>query len=171
MRLVLAESSPVLRAGLAHVLGGLGHQVSAARDTGALAALADAHRPDVLLVATAARPARDGDAVRDALAVRRGRPGTGVLLYSRTPEPGTTAALLQAGGPGLGHQLEADVTDVDRLVTALTRIGAGGTAFDPGAAGGAAGGGGRRGGGGCRPPRAGVTPPPPPTQSPPPPPE
>nr|WSW67725.1 response regulator transcription factor [Streptomyces sp. NBC_00995] len=134
MRLVLAESSPVLRAGLTQVLGELGHQVAAVRDTGALAALADAHRPDVLLVGTAA-PGRDGGAVRAALAVRRGRPGTGVLLHSRTPEPEVTAALLEAGGPGLGHQLEAYLTDVDRLVGALTRIGAGGTAFDPAAAG------------------------------------
>lgn len=138
MRLLLAESSPVLRAGLAHVLGDLGHQVAAVRDTGALAALADAHRPDVLLVGTAAAPGPDGDAVRDALAVRRRRPGTGVLLWSRAPEPGTTAALLEAGGPGLGHQLEAHLTDVNRLVAALTRVGAGGTALDPAAAGSAA---------------------------------
>ncbi|MFE6978175.1 response regulator transcription factor [Streptomyces sp. NPDC057682] len=138
MRLLLAEPSPVLRTGLARLLGGLGHHVAAGRDTGALAALAAAHRPDVLLVSAAAAPARGGDAVRDALAVRRRRPGTGVLLWSRTPDPRAAAALLEAGGPGLGHQLEAGMTDADRVVAVLARIAAGGRALDPAAGGGAA---------------------------------
>ncbi|CAM5505646.1 hypothetical protein STENM36S_09366 [Streptomyces tendae] len=50
MRLVIAEGSAVLRAGLAHVLGERGHQLAGAvHDARALPALVATHRPDVLV--------------------------------------------------------------------------------------------------------------------------
>ncbi|CAM5244784.1 Response regulator transcription factor OS=Streptomyces tendae OX=1932 GN=GUR47_35295 PE=4 SV=1 [Streptomyces tendae] len=86
MRLVIAEGSAVLRAGLAHVLGERGHQFAGAvHDARVLPALVATHRPDVLVANVRLAPTWTDEGVGAALDARRRHPGTGVLLFSAEP--------------------------------------------------------------------------------------
>ncbi len=132
MRLVIAEGSAVLRAGLAHVLGERGHQPAAAvHDARVLPALVAAHRPDVLVANVRLAPTWTDEGVAAALDVRRRHPGTGVLLFSAHPEPRHVARLFAGDGAGLGYLIQDRMTDAEELLDALGHVGAGGTVVDP----------------------------------------
>ncbi|MFG2298726.1 LuxR C-terminal-related transcriptional regulator [Streptomyces sp. NPDC048603] len=132
MRLVIAEGSAILRAGLAHVLGDRGHElVAAVHDARVLPALIDTHRPDVLISNVRLAPAWNDEGVGAALAARGSHPGTGVLLFSAAPEPQHVARLFGDDGAGLGYLLQDRMTDADEVVGALSQVATGGTVVDP----------------------------------------
>ncbi|QES50115.1 DNA-binding response regulator [Streptomyces venezuelae] len=132
MRLVIAEGSAILRAGLAHVLGDRGHELAAAvHDARVLPALVDAHRPDVLIANVRLAPTWDDEGVGAALAARGAHPGTAVLLFSSAPEPQHVARLFAGDGSGLGYLLQDRMTDTEELVGALSQVAGGGTVVDP----------------------------------------
>src|SRR5580658_8825624 len=110
MRIVIAEDSAVVRAGLAEVLTRRGHDV--------VAAVGDT---DEGLVA--------------AIALRRDYPGLGVLVFSQYIETRYAADLLATPsgrtGGGVGYLLKDRVADVSEFTDALHRVAAGGTALDP----------------------------------------
>lgn len=132
MRLVIAEGSAILRAGLAHVLGDRGHQLAAAvHDARVLPALVNTHRPDILITNVRLAPTWSDEGVGAALDARRQHPGTGVLLFSATPEPQHVARLFAGDGAGLGYLIQDRMTDADELMDALTHVAVGGTVVDP----------------------------------------
>jgi DNA-binding NarL/FixJ family response regulator len=132
MRLVIAEGSAILRAGLAHVLGDRGHQLAAAvHDARVLPALVATHRPDILVANVRLAPSWSDEGVAAALDARRRHPGIGVLLFSATPEPQHVARLFSGDGAGLGYLVQDRMTDADELMDTLTRIAVGGTVVDP----------------------------------------
>jgi len=132
MRLVIAEGSAILRAGLAHVLGAQGHKLAAAvHDVRVLPALVAMHRPDVLITNVRLAPTWSDEGVDAALDMRRRQPGTGVLLFSAAPEPEHAARLFAGDGAGLAYLLQDRMTDSDELLDTLTRIAQGGTVVDP----------------------------------------
>ena len=136
MRIVIAEDSAVLRAGLAEILKDSGHEVAAAvGDADALRAAVEAHHPDVAIVDVRMPPTHTDDGLRAAVALRREHPRLGVLVFSPYLETRYAAELLGVASPrgaaGVGYLLKDRVADVDEFVGALGRVAAGGTALDP----------------------------------------
>ncbi|MGW1728818.1 LuxR C-terminal-related transcriptional regulator [Streptomyces sp. NPDC002306] len=139
MRLVIAEGSAVLRAGLAHVLSVQGHRLAApVQDARVLPALVAEHRPDVVIANARLAPTWNEEGVQACLQVRRRHPGTGVLLFSERPEPGHLARLFAGDTAGLAYLLQDRMTDPAHLADTLARLAAGGTVLDPRAGGGPA---------------------------------
>jgi DNA-binding NarL/FixJ family response regulator len=136
MRIVIAEDSAVVRAGLAEILADRGHDVVAAvGDAQALIAAVDSHHPDAAVVDVRMPPGYTDEGLRAAIAIRRDHPGVGVLVFSQYIETRYAADLLGAaaggGAAGVGYLLKDRVADVGEFVEALTRVAAGGTALDP----------------------------------------
>jgi DNA-binding NarL/FixJ family response regulator len=148
MRVVIAEDSAVVRAGLAEILADRGHDVVAAVGNGeALLAAVAEHQPDVTVVDVRMPPGYTDEGLRAAIEIRRHHPATGVLVFSQYIETRYAADLLgatsgagagasSASAPrrragGVGYLLKDRVADVGEFVEALSRVAAGGTALDP----------------------------------------
>jgi len=135
MRIVIAEDSAVVRAGLAEILADRGHEVVAAVGNAEdLLAAVDEHHPDVAVVDVRMPPSYTDEGLRAAIAIRHGHPKIGVLVFSQYIETRYTADLLGAapgGAAGVGYLLKDRVADVGEFVEALSRVAAGGTALDP----------------------------------------
>jgi DNA-binding NarL/FixJ family response regulator len=136
MRIVIAEDSGVIRAGLVEILAARGHEtVAAVGDAEALRAAVDEHKPDAVVVDVRMPPDYTDEGVRAAIAIRRDHPSTGVLVFSQYIETRHAAELLGAassrGAAGIGYLLKDRVGDVGEFVDALSRVAAGGTAIDP----------------------------------------
>jgi DNA-binding NarL/FixJ family response regulator len=139
MRVVIAEDSAVVRAGLAEILADRGHEVVAAVGDGeALLAAVAEHRPDVTVVDVRMPPGYTDEGLRAAIAIRRDHPETGVLVFSQYVETRYAADLLRSApgashrkGAGVGYLLKDRVADVGEFIEALSRVAAGGTALDP----------------------------------------
>src|ERR1700722_14345546 len=136
MRIVIAEDSAVMRAGLAEILTDSDHEVVAAVGNAEdLLAAVDEHRPDTAVVDVRMPPGYTDEGLRAAIAIRRDHPTTGVLVFSQYIETRYTADLLGAasggGAAGVGYLLKDRVADVEEFVEALSRVAAGGTALDP----------------------------------------
>src|ERR1700730_4011402 len=136
MRIVIADDSAVVRAGLAEILADSDHEVVAVVGNAddLLAAVAE-HRPDAAVVDVRMPPGYTDEGLRAAIAIRRDHPQTGVLVFSQYIETRYTASLLGAapggGAAGGGYRLKDRGGDDDEFVAALSRVAAGGTALDP----------------------------------------
>ena len=139
MRVVIAEDSAVVRAGLAEILADRGHEVVAAVGDGeALLAAVAEHHPDVTVVDVRMPPGYTDEGLRAAIAIRRDHPETGVLVFSQYVETRYAADLLRSApggshrrGASVGYLLKDRVADVGEFIEALGRVAAGGTALDP----------------------------------------
>jgi DNA-binding NarL/FixJ family response regulator len=135
MRIVIAEDSAVVRAGLVEILADRGHEVVAAVGNAEdLRAAVDEHQPDVTVVDVRMPPGYTDEGLRAAIALRHDHPGVGVLVFSQYIETRYAADLLGAaagGAAGVGYLLKDRVADVSEFVEALSRVAAGGTALDP----------------------------------------
>jgi DNA-binding NarL/FixJ family response regulator len=136
VRIVIAEDSGVIRAGLVEILAARGHEtVAAVGDAEALRAAVDEHKPDAVVVDVRMPPDYIDEGVRAAIAIRRDHPSTGVLVFSQYIETRHAAELLGAassrGAAGIGYLLKDRVGDVGEFVDALSRVAAGGTVIDP----------------------------------------
>jgi DNA-binding NarL/FixJ family response regulator len=136
MRVVIAEDSAVVRAGLAEILADRGHEVVAAvGDAEALRAVVAEHRPDVAVVDVRMPPSHTDEGLRAAIAIRRDYPGLGILVFSQYVETRYAADLLGMrsgrGAAGVGYLLKDRVANVGEFVDALARVASGGTALDP----------------------------------------
>ena len=84
MRIVLAEDSMLLRAGVARLLQDAGFEVVAeAGDLDDLLRKVRAHKPDVAIVDIKMPPSHTDEGLRAARIIRSERPGTGVLVLSQ----------------------------------------------------------------------------------------
>ena len=136
MRIVIAEDSAVVRAGLIEILADRGHQVVAAvANAEDLLAAVDAHQPDAAVADVRMPPSYTDEGLRAAIAIRRDHPRTGVLVFSQYIETRYAADLFGAssgrGAAGVGYLLKDRVADVGEFVEALSRVAAGGTVVDP----------------------------------------
>lgn len=132
MRLMIAEDSALLRAGLVRLLVDEGHKVIAAvGDADALLAAVAAGPPDVIVVDVRMPPSHTDEGLRAALRLRSEHPQVGVLVLSQHVEPRYAAELLAADTQGVGYLLKDRVGRVEEFLSALEQVHGGGTVFDP----------------------------------------
>jgi DNA-binding NarL/FixJ family response regulator len=132
MRVVLAEDSVLLRAGLTKLLTDGGFEVVAAVGDGN--ALLDAvleHRPDLAVIDVRMPPTHTDEGIRAALVIRRLDPSVGIFVLSQYVEERYARDLLSASTNSVGYLLKDRVAHVDEFLDALRRVAAGGTALDP----------------------------------------
>jgi DNA-binding NarL/FixJ family response regulator len=132
VRIVIAEDSVLLRAGLTRILIDAGMDVVASvGDADELVTTVARHRPDLAVVDVRMPPTHTDDGLRAALAVRARWPEVAILVLSQYVEE-TYATELLAGDPaGLGYLLKDRIADVSEFLGAVRRVGEGGTALDP----------------------------------------
>ncbi|GAB2976348.1 response regulator transcription factor [Amycolatopsis acidiphila] len=132
MRIVLAEDSAVLRAGLVELLTLRGHEVVAeVKDADALRRAVLGHRPDVSIVDIRMPPSFTDEGLRAAVDLRRQDRSRAVLLFSQYVETSYAAELLADRAGGVGYLLKDRVADVSDFLDALRRVAAGETVLDP----------------------------------------
>ena len=131
MRIVIAEDSVLLRAGLERLLTGAGHDVVASVGDGdALVAAVRSRRPDLALVDVRMPPTHTDEGLRAAVRVRAELPGTAVLVLSQYVEERYATELLADDDRGVGYLLKGRVMDVGDFLSAVDRVGAGGVVID-----------------------------------------
>ncbi|WP_405509511.1 response regulator transcription factor [Streptomyces cyaneofuscatus] len=134
-RIVLAEDSVLLRAGLVELLTSGGHEVVAAvGDAEALVSAVDEHRPDVVVTDVRMPPGHHDEGLRAVVALRRRYPSLPVLVLSQYVATVYATQLLGGGGSGtggLGYLLKDRVSDVSEFMGALARVADGRTVIDP----------------------------------------
>jgi len=132
VRVVIAEDSVLLRAGLIKLLSAAGIEVLAAvGDAGELLAAVPVHRPDAVIVDVRMPPSHTDEGIRAALVIRLQWPEVAVLVLSQYVEERYAADLLSANTSSVGYLLKDRVADVGEFVAALRRVADGGTALDP----------------------------------------
>ena len=132
MRVIVADDSAVIRAGVVRILAGAGMDVVAeARTADELLTAVAEHRPDLSVVDIRMPPA-DTAGLHAAVQIRdRYRGAVRVLVLSQYLEPDYALRLLGAGVGGVGYLLKDRIAEGGELVEAAQRVGAGGTAIDP----------------------------------------
>jgi DNA-binding NarL/FixJ family response regulator len=132
MRVVLAEDSLLLRAGIARLLGDAGIEVvGQAGDLDDLLRKVRAHKPDVAIVDIKMPPTNTDEGVQAAMIIRSELPGTAVLVLSQYVEKEYAEELLADSAEGVGYLLKDRVADIDRFIDAIRRVADGGSVLDP----------------------------------------
>jgi DNA-binding NarL/FixJ family response regulator len=132
VRVVIAEDSVLLRAGLTKLLAAAGIEVLAAvGDADELLAAVAEHKPDVVIADVRMPPGHSDEGIRAALVIRRQWPEVAVLVLSQYVEERYAADLLSANTSSIGYLLKDRVADVGEFLSALRRVADGGTALDP----------------------------------------
>jgi DNA-binding NarL/FixJ family response regulator len=132
VRVVIAEDSVLLRAGLTKLLAAAGIEVLAAvGDAEELLAATAEHQPDVVIADVRMPPGYTDEGIRAALVIRSQWPGVAVLVLSQYVEERYAADLLSANTSSIGYLLKDRVADVGEFLSALRRVAGGGTALDP----------------------------------------
>jgi DNA-binding NarL/FixJ family response regulator len=132
MRVVIAEDSVLLRAGLTRILADAGEEVVAtvgAADE--LMTTVERHQPDLAIVDVRMPPTHTDDGLRAAIAIRARWPQVGILVLSQYVEERYAIELLAGETRAIGYLLKDRVADVNEFLSAVRRVGDGGTALDP----------------------------------------
>ncbi|HOT79329.1 MAG TPA: response regulator transcription factor [Microthrixaceae bacterium] len=132
MRIVIAEDSVLLRAGLTRFLTEGGEEIVAAvGDAVALVEAVERHRPDLAVVDVRMPPTHTDDGLRAALEIRRRWPAVGILVLSQYVEERYASELLAGDTGGIGYLLKDRIADVGDFLDAVRRVGSGGAVLDP----------------------------------------
>ncbi|WP_406637107.1 response regulator transcription factor [Amycolatopsis sp. WGS_07] len=132
MRVVIAEDSVLLRAGVQSLLADVGIETAAAVDNGDdLLVAIRAHRPDLVIADVRMPPTFTDEGLRAALAARKEIPGLPVLVVSQYVEGSYAVDLIAEGTSGVGYLLKERVADVADFLEAVRRVAGGGSAIDP----------------------------------------
>jgi DNA-binding NarL/FixJ family response regulator len=131
MRVVIAEDSVLLRAGIQRLLADEDIETVAAADDGdGLLVAVSEHRPDLAIVDVRMPPSFTDEGLRAALKAREQQPGLPVLVLSQYVEERYAVELLSGGAGGVGYLLKERVADVAEFVDAVHRVAGGGTCID-----------------------------------------
>jgi DNA-binding NarL/FixJ family response regulator len=131
VRIVIAEDSVLLRAGLTGLLSDAGEEVVAAVDNADdLLTVVERHQPDMAVVDVRMPPTFTDDGLRAARQIRGRWPDVGILVLSQYVEEAYATELLSEETTGLGYLLKDRIADVAEFLAAVRRVGAGGTALD-----------------------------------------
>lgn len=131
-RVLLAEDSALLRAGLTHVLEHAGMDVvGVAGDADRLLALVAELRPDLAITDIRMPPTQTTEGLQAARLIRHHHPDIGVLVLSQHVETETLFELLGDDPAGFGYLLKDRIADVADFTAAVRRVAAGGSVIDP----------------------------------------
>ena len=132
MRVVIAEDSVLLRAGLVRLLEDAGFEVvGEASDAEDLLRKVRAHLPDLAVTDIRMPPTQTDEGLRAAQQIRAELPQIGLMVLSQHLDEGYALELLQNSAEGVGYLLKDRVADIDAFVDALRRVGARGSVLDP----------------------------------------
>jgi DNA-binding NarL/FixJ family response regulator len=132
VRIVIAEDSVLLRAGLTRLLLDAGDEVVATvGDAETLLDVVERHQPELAVVDVRMPPTHTDDGLRAALDIRQRWPDVGILVLSQYVEERYATELLADDTSGLGYLLKDRIADVADFLAAVHRVGEGGTALDP----------------------------------------
>lgn len=132
MRVVIAEDSVLLQAGLVRFLTESGHEVVAAvGDAGSLVAAVERLRPDLAVVDVRMPPTHTDDGLRAALVIRDRWPEVAILVLSQYVEEQYASELLAGDTGGIGYLLKDRIAEVSEFQAAVEGVGSGGTVLDP----------------------------------------
>jgi DNA-binding NarL/FixJ family response regulator len=132
MRVVIADDSVLLRAGIALLLAESGFDVVAqAGDGEDLLRKVGAHKPDVAVIDVRMPPTHTDEGLRAAHRIRAEHPGTAVLVLSQYVEEAYALDLLSESSESSGYLLKDRVADVATFTAAVRRVANGGSALDP----------------------------------------
>jgi DNA-binding NarL/FixJ family response regulator len=132
MRVVVADDTLLLRAGVARLLQEAGFDVVAECSTADdLLLKVGSLSPDVAIVDIRMPPTYSDEGLQAALQIRTRHKGVGVVLLSQYIELGLAMKLLSEDAEGVGYLLKDRITDLDEFAAAVRRVGQGGSAIDP----------------------------------------
>ena len=132
MRIVIAEDSVLLRAGLTRILADAGEEIVATvGDADALIGVVERNLPDLAIVDVRMPPTHTDDGLRAALTIRNRWPAVGILVLSQYVEERYATELLANDTRAIGYLLKDRIADVSDFIEAVRRVGGGGTALDP----------------------------------------
>ncbi|HWG72461.1 MAG TPA: response regulator transcription factor [Acidimicrobiales bacterium] len=128
----MADDAVLLREGLVRILAEDDLEVvGAVGDVDALLACVDHTRPDLAIIDVRMPPTFTDEGVRAAREIRERYPTMGVLLLSQHVHAGGALRLFDSDAGGLGYLLKDRVLEIDEFLSAVRRVGTGGTAVDP----------------------------------------
>jgi DNA-binding NarL/FixJ family response regulator len=132
LRVVVAEDSFLLRAGVVRVLEETGFDVvGEASDAAELLEQVREHRPDVVVTDIRMPPTQTDEGLRAAAEIRAELPGTGVLVLSQFANQRYAVQLLGESAAGLGYLLKDRVMEPRGFADAVREVARGGSALDP----------------------------------------
>jgi DNA-binding NarL/FixJ family response regulator len=132
MRVVVAEDSFLMRAGVVRVLEETGFTVvGEASDADELLAQVREHRPDVVVTDIRMPPTNTDEGLRAAAAIRAELPDTGVLVLSQHVRQDYAVQLLGDHAAGVGYLLKQRVMEPRSFAEAVRQVARGGSALDP----------------------------------------
>jgi DNA-binding NarL/FixJ family response regulator len=131
VRIVIAEDSVLLRAGLTRLLIDAGDEVVATvGDAETLLDVVERHQPELCVVDVRMPPTHTDDGLRAALQIRQRWPQVGILVLSQYVEERYATELLAEDTSGLGYLLKDRIAELAEFMAAVHRVGEGGTALD-----------------------------------------
>lgn len=132
MRIVIADDSGLLRAGLANLLSEAGHEVvGSASDGEGVIALVERESPDLAILDIRMPPTFTHEGAKAAAELRVKHPALGILLLSQSLESRYVTDMVRDRPERFGYLLKDRVVDVAVLLDALETISSGGTVLDP----------------------------------------
>lgn len=134
LKVLLAEDSALLRAGLEQLLKALGHEVLTVVDASELrdatmASDENGQKYDVIITDVRMPPTMTDDGLRAVYELRKQYPSQPVMVLSQYVAASYLDRLLEHGG--FGYLLKERVSDVDEFVHSLNEVARGGTVVDP----------------------------------------
>jgi DNA-binding NarL/FixJ family response regulator len=132
VRVVIADDSVLLRAGIARLLETSGFDVvGQAGDGEDLLRKVGAHKPDVAVIDVRMPPTHTDEGLRAAHRIRAEHPDTAVLVLSADVDADSALELLSESTQSTGYLLKDRIADVETFTDAVKRVANGGSALDP----------------------------------------
>lgn len=134
MKILLAEDSALIRAGLEQLLIALGHEVVSVADALQLREVAspkESENPtfDIIITDVRMPPEMADDGLRAVYELRKIYPDQPVMVLSQYVAASYLDRLLEHGG--FGYLLKERISNVDEFIRAINEVASGGTVVDP----------------------------------------
>ncbi|MEA2516325.1 MAG: hypothetical protein QOG16_163 [Actinomycetota bacterium] len=132
MRVILADDSVLIRAGLARILQERGFEVTAEAGTAEeLITFVEADPPDIAIIDIRMPPTQTDEGLRAAESIRLSHPDVALLVLSQHLNTRYAVKLLTEGAERTGYLLKERVTDISELTDVIARLMEGESVIDP----------------------------------------